>query len=169
MTVIVRKLEQRRPWDESPTSRLDEIQADVLNSLITDDNKLSVFELDQSEEQECRLIAALAIKRHHIVTLDIVNISKDVLAACGIEHEKVCGGTLDSVVNNWHLDLVDLTVSKMIQFVIRIKQEGDFKRYTKPSVEEAIRESVNKNQITTGMLGEKMRASLIKRGIIPSD
>ena len=48
MAIIFRKLNQKRHWDNAPWLEQQDAQADVTKCLATNENRLSVFVLDDS-------------------------------------------------------------------------------------------------------------------------
>ncbi len=101
--------------------------------------------------------------------LDLAIAPETVLEMCGIQGDKVQAETPDSEVNEWHIDLVELTVTKIAELARAIKSEGEIKRYNLGYVKEAIRKSLNTNYIIIEHIDEKLIQSLEKKGIsVPS-
>ena len=69
------------------------------------------------------------------------------------------------MVNQWHVDLVELTVGKIAEFASAIKSKGKFKRYAHKAVKTAIQQSLTTNCIDVEQISEEFISSLIKRGI----
>lgn len=169
MTTIFRKLRQKRYWDRTSWLGADDAQADTTKCLETKENKLSVFVLEEPEAQMERVVAALALSRNNLAHLDLAIAPETVLEMCGIQGDKVQAETPDSEVNEWHIDLVELTVTKIAELARAIKSEGEIKRYNLGYVKEAIRKSLNTNYIIIEHIDEKLIQSLEKKGIsVPS-
>lgn len=166
MSIIFRKLAQKRHWDGKPWTEQDDVQADVVNCLRTKENKLSVFMLDGSSSQIARVVAALAVTRDSIANLDLAIAPSDILAQCGIRTDRAPGQTPDPEVNNWHQDLVDLTILQLARLAVAIRSKGQIKRYNLKKVEEAIRLSLNDNYIQTERINKNLQFSLAKRRIV---
>ena len=169
MTTIFRKLRQKRYWDRQPWLGADDAQADTTKCLETNENRLSVFVLEEPEAQIERVVAALALNRDTLGHVDLAIAPEAVLEVCGIQGDRVQATTPDSEVNEWHRDLVELTVTKIAKLARAIKSDGEIKRYQLGYVKEAIRKSLNTNYIITEQIDEKLIQSLEKKGIsIPS-
>ena len=169
MTVICRKLRQKRHWDGKPWLGPQEAQADAVKCLETSENRLSVFVLDRPEDQTERVVAALALTRDNLAQIDLAIVPVEVLVRCDIQRKRVEGQTSDSGVDGWHEDLVELTVAKIAQLASAIRSEGEVRRYNQKKVETAIQKSLNADYINTEKINRDLVPSLRKRGIIRSD
>ena len=114
-----------------------------------------------------RVVAALALTRDKLENLDLVIAPKEVINTCDIEQCKIQGGTPDSEVNKWHLDLIELTVDKIADLALAIKNEGEFKRYHHAKVEEVIQNSLDNDCIAIDNINRNLKVSLEKKGYIP--
>ena len=84
----------------------DDVPADPLGDLSTLDNKLSVWYVDDAQQNLGRVSAALAAGREKIDKLDYALIDIDTLTRLGIESKKTPGESPDDHANkNWHYDL----------------------------------------------------------------
>ena len=166
MTAIFRKLNRKRYWDNVPWLEQGHIQADATKCLATIKNSLSIFILDESDEKMERVIAALASKRDHLADFDLALFSEDVLQECGIKRRKDQGDTLDREVNDWHEDLIELTMSKVALLASAIKRGGCIKRYNEKKVATSIKNSLSNNFIDPEQIKPKLADSLRKRGFI---
>ncbi len=169
MTVICRKLSQKRHWDGAPWLGPQETQADAVKCLMTSQNSLSVFVLDGPDDQTERVVAALAVTRDSLAQLDLAIAPEEVLVQCDIRRERVPGQTPDSGVNGWHEDLVELTVAKIARLASAIKSEGEIRRYNLKKVGTAIQRSLDADYIGAEHINGKLVQSLRKRGIIHSN
>ena len=165
MTVILRKLSQKRNWDNVSWLNIGCVQADAIKCLVTCENKLSVFVLNDCDEQVERVVAALAAKRDYLTHIDLAIAPEHILPKCGIRTNSVKGETPDLEVNKWHQDLMELTTSKISQLAESIKLEGEIKRYQKSRVERAIKKSLGSNSISIERIGAKLMNSLRKHGL----
>ena len=169
MTTIFRKLSQKRYWDRTPWLGADDAQADTPRCLKTNENRLSIFVLEEPEVQMERVVAALALSRDSLAHLDLAIAPETVLEVCRIQGDRVQAKTPDSEVNEWHIDLVELTATKIAELARAIKSEGEIKRYNLGDVKEAIRKSLNTNYIVAEQINGKLVQSLEKKGIsVPS-
>ena len=114
MTFIFRKLNQKRYWDGAPWLSAGDVQSDVTKCLRTlENNTLSVYVLEKPEVQMDRVVAALALTRDSVTHLDLAIVPESLLDTYEIKRVRVKANTPDSLVNEWHLDLVELTVCKI--------------------------------------------------------
>lgn len=165
MTTIFRKLSQKRHWDRPPWLGAGDCPADAVKCLETEENELSVYRLEDSDVQTDRVVAALALTRDNLAHVDLAIAPEKVLESCGIQHEKVPAKTPDSEVNDWHLDLVKLTVAKIAELATAIRTEGRIKRYQKAEVKAAIQKSLKTESIDVERIKPKLVQSLKKDGI----
>lgn len=166
MSVIFRKLDRKRHWDNKPWLEIDDVQADATKCFETDENKLSVFVLDKPDQQVERVVAALAANRDFLGALDLAIVPEKALELCAIRRANIQGETPDSEVNEWHKDFIELSISKIACLATAIKREGQIKRYQPKQVEKAIQRSLSANYINTDHINASLVTSLKKRGII---
>lgn len=166
MSALFRKLSQKRHWDAESWLEPGDIQADAAKCLATSENKLSVFVLEQPDEQVERVVAALAVTRDSLAHLDTALAPEEILARCGIRRDEVPGQTADFKVNEWHQDLVELTVMKVARFAAAIRGGGEIKRCNWKKVGAAIRQSLNAGYIGPEHVNGQLFQSLKRRGIL---
>lgn len=167
MAMIFRKLSQKRHWDRMQWLEPHETQADAAKCLMTSENQLSIFVLDSPDDQTERVVAALAVTRDNLTHLDLAIAPQEVLARCGIRHDRARGKTPDSEVNDWHENLIELTVEKIARLAVGIKSEGKIMRYNIKKVGAAIQQSLDANYIVVEHINGSMIQSLKNRKIIP--
>lgn len=165
MTTIFRKLRQKRHWDSKPWLGTGDSQSDAAKCLMTDDNRLSVFILENSNVQMERVVAALALTRDNLEHVDLAIAPEEVLEVCGIRHAKVPAKTPDSEVNDWHLDLVELTLAKIAELATAIRNEGKIVRYQRTDVRVAVQKSLRTANIVPGNINPKLVRALGKHGV----
>ena len=147
MSVIFRKLDRKRHWDNKPWLEINNVQADATKCLETDENKLSVFVLDKPEQQVERVVAALAANRDYLCQLDLALVPEEALEVCAIQRANIQGETPDPEVNKWHKDFIELSISKIACLATAIKREGQIKRYLPKKVAKAIKYSLDADYI----------------------
>ena len=165
MKTIFRKLNHKRHWDEEQWLSAGDVKSDATKCLQTVENTLSVFVLEKPEEQMDRVVAALALTRGNLGQVDVAIVPEEILEKCEIKRDRVQAETPDSEVNQWHIDLVELTVDKIAKFASAIKSEGQIKRYAHKAVKTAIQQSLTTNCIDVEQINEEFISTLIKRGI----
>ena len=165
MAVVVRKLSQKRHWDDRAWLDQGDTQADVVKCLYPADNKLSVYVLEHPPRQVERVVAALALTRDHLAHMDLALIPDSILEDCGIQRARKEGETPDPAVNQWHLDLVELSVARIARFAAAIKAHARIERLNSRKVAQAIGQSVTSNFIGREHLSLEMAQSLKKRSV----
>ena len=166
MAVIFRKLSQKRHWDNAPWLEQEDTQADATKCLATNENRLSVFVLDEPDEQAGRVVAALAATRDHLAHIDMAVVPENIIEQCSIQWVGTTGQTLDSEVNGWHRDLIELTIAKITRLASAIKREGQIERYNLKRVGRAIKQSVDADCFGPEHMAGELVQSLSRRGFI---
>ena len=107
MPFLLRAIRRNRWRPELPTwLGSDDVPADPLGDLSTLDNKLSVWYVDDAQQNLGRVSAAIAAGREKIDKLDYALIDIDTLTRLGSESKKTPGESPDDHANkNWHYDL----------------------------------------------------------------
>ena len=166
MRAIFRKLDDKRNWDAQPWLSADDAPADAAKCLRGKENKLSVYALEDPNAQMDRVVAALALTRDFVAKVDLAIVPEKALQPCRIKQDRVQANTPDSEVNEWHLDLVQLTVAKIAELASTIRSEGTIRRYLEREVETVIQNSLKTNKIVVEQVNENLIPSLAKRGIV---
>lgn len=165
MAAFLRKLSQKRHWDDRAWLDQGDTQADVVKCLYPADNRLSVYLLDQPAGQMERVVAALALTRDHLSHMDVAVIPDSVLEECSIQSASMEGETPDPAVNQWHIDLVELSIAKIARLAVAIKARAQIERFSCRKVAQAIGQSVSANFIGREWVSKEMAQSLKKRNI----
>ena len=160
MAEVFRKLRAKSSWYSQPWLPPGAVQADAARCLVTDRNGLSVYKLEDPDEQLKRLIAAIAASRNSVVQLDYAIFPESILTQCQIKQVQEPGELADNEVNQWHVDLVDLSFGKLAEFASAIKKEGKIKRYQKKRVLEAIGASRKSNFLIEERLSLDIKGSI---------
>ncbi len=163
--MILRKLSQRRNWDKEKWLGSDEVQGNALHCLLPKCNRLSIFKIDQKLQRE-RTVAALALTRDNLSYLDLAEFNEELISSLDIRTEEVLANTPDYEVNGWHIDLVELTVSKIARIAISIRNEGKVMRYPQGDVIKFISNSIRDKCINLEEINPQMQSSLRKRNVL---
>lgn len=150
MTYLLRKIDNKVNWDQEPEELkwlYGEIPADLLNDFSTKDNRISVYELDQDQENLERIIAALASNREKADKLDFIIVKKKIIENLDISMEQKNGATPDFEVNGFHIDLAFLTGNKLNKLAREFWLNGEIYRYTPPRILKIIANSFNNGHI----------------------
>lgn len=166
MTFCVRRIDSRRLWDDPLPDEGwlgdRELRADALRDLTTEENKLSIWEVDdESGTSLSRILAAIAAGRQHLAKLDFVLFEFTVVSELEIACERAEGDTFDAGVNARHLHLMQLTAGNLAEFGARIRADGQIKRYPDKKVAQLIRESISRRFIDPARLNPSLARRVI--------
>ena len=147
MGLCVRKIDYKRLWDAPEKDEtwltVSDLRADALRDLPTENNRLSIYEIDgQNGVPLPRVLAALAARRQYLAKLDFIVFDSKVLDELKIDMDKAAGITYDAAVNGCHFDLIKLTAQKLAQFGARIRETGNIDRYSDKKVKGLINDAV---------------------------
>ena len=137
------------------------LQADVLNDLRTKGNKLSVWHIDVDRSNLQQAIVALAANRDYITNLDYVLLEESTLSALDIRIEDSPGETPDDGANNWHCEIVELSLEKLMQLVEVIK-EADHERVTEKKIRKQLLKALDSRRISLDKMNASMASSIVK-------
>ena len=165
MTKIFRKLHNSRYWDKEPWLGTDDVKGDAAKCLMTRESTLSVYVLKDPDEQMERVVAALALTRDSLKNIDWAIVPEAVLDSCEIQRDSVEGGTPDPDVNQWHCNLVKLTLAKIARLAAAIRSQGKIGRCQHKAVGVAIQKSLHANPIDSTQISSDMIDSMIRHGV----
>ena len=165
MTKIFRKLHNRRYWDREPWLGTGDVKGDAAKCLMTEKSSLSVYVLEDPDAQMERVVAALALTRDSLNIIDWAIVPETVLDSCEIQWESVEGTTPDPDVNQWHYNLVELTLAKIAQLAAAIRSQGKVGRCQHKDVEAAIQKSLDTNPIDSTQINSDLIDSMKRRGV----
>ena len=153
MAYLVRQLERKIWLSAELSAEIGGLQADALKNFKTTSNSLSVFILEDKNNEELlhRILSAIASGRNSISEVDYAIFDCAIISIVGIKHFATPGQTADQQVNSLHIDLNNLTASQVIKMAEFISKEGTLSRVSK----KAIQKSISKG-LSSGML-EKNR------------
>jgi hypothetical protein len=126
MALLLRDVRQNRWYKEeaAPFLAADDVPADPVGDLRTQQNLLSVFEVAPDRSNIERIVCALAVGKQEIKDAGYILVDSDLLTDAGIEVRETPGGTADKGVNAWHRDLV-LSGNKLISLTKAVLIHGE--------------------------------------------
>lgn len=160
MPLILRKI--RKPkWYKNPGVpwlKGEDLQADALGDLNSKDNKLSVWLIEDNRSNLERVIAALASTCDSPTNIDIVLLEQNVLDKLSIRWLTTIGDSCDDEINKaFHIDLIQLTATKLFEFAGQIQQNGTKTRFLEKHVVQMLTK-----QISTGNISrDKIKQTLL--------
>ena len=137
-----------------------ELQADALDDLKTTNNTLSVYWVDDSQENLERVVIAFAANRDSFAQVDYALFDKQILSDLNIEFDKSPGDTPDEEVNKWHLDLVELTASKRFELAMKIMVQAQKRRIPKKTIEKRIIKAVKSKQLSLDKMHQNLQTKI---------
>ena len=166
MSLVFRALLNHTPWAKKTEDEEwlpdDDIRADALKSLKSENNALSIYLFD-GESNIDRVIAAYSAARSKVENLDYAIFSEDFLKQINITYtNNAAKGIPDTVVSSWHYDLVQLTGSKVLSLAKVIREHGKINRKSSPEVGKLINQAIDSNIIDKLKLDKNLIADLDK-------
>lgn len=149
-----------------------ELQADALWDLRTLDNTLSVWRVDDDQANLNHIVAALSAnpsslkfpsekQKTSIEAFDYALFDLGLLTELSIKSDSTPGDTLDDAANTtWHIDLKELTASKLVALANGIRGNGTIKRINEWTVEELVADSVRSGRIKLEQLNPVLAKKL---------
>jgi hypothetical protein len=163
VSFVLRKVNKAKWYKNINTSWLPqgELQADVFSSdLRTQNNSLSVWYVDDDRSNFERIVAALVVKQNRLTEFDYALIEFNVTGDLNIRTADVSGDTVDSEVNRWHLDFIELTASKLFNFALAIQAKAEIERVQIPQVEELVKRSFELGYLDNSKIELEMLARI---------
>ena len=145
MALILIKIDWRKWYkpDGVPWLEEGELQADALWDLRQTENKLSGWHIEDDESNLERVVASLAGTRDYLCNYDVILLDRQIVVDLNIKVIKTDGSGKDSSANaQWHLDLVELTVSKIAGLAHALRYKGTLKRFQEGKVQELLNNAV---------------------------
>lgn len=159
MGLVLRKIKKAKWYKHKaiPWLKEGELQADALADLKTTDNNLSFWIVEDDKSNLDRIITALAAKCQYVTNIDFVLLEQSVFDKLKIRYKKSIGDSHDLEINTkWHIDIIELTASKLYELAKEIQENGEKKRYNEKKVTKLIIESINTGKISKTNLQEKV-------------
>lgn len=146
MPFFLRKIKKIR-WktDNEPWLNSGELQADCLSDMVTSGNKLSVYRIIDDKSNLKRVVAALAANCDYLSNLDYLLLKEELLQTIGIKSEETNGTTSDELVNSWHIDLVEISLPKLVNLANTVSKYGEIERIPEINVKQFLAESFRDN------------------------
>ncbi len=154
--LLIRKLERKIWLDKQISENIGGLQADSLKNFRTSNNSLSIFQFDQRNISEVRILAAIASGRDSIAEVDYAIFESNILEQIPIVVEKSKGDTADDLVNDFHIDLVKLTANQICSLAKFIQYNGELKRIPKQKIKNALVEGLSNGSLIKENVNQKL-------------
>lgn len=161
MPFILRKVRKNRWYKSEAESALGkgDVPADPLGDLQTRGNVLSIWRIDDQKSNLDRIACAIAVGADRASNLDYVILDFKYFNKLKLKHEFSRGGTLDSTINDCHIDIQELTGKKLISLTRAFLKHGEVGRKLEKDVLELIKEAIESEQIDS----TKINPAIIKK------
>lgn len=163
MPLILRKIKKAK-WYRNidvPWLKPGELQADALADLKTTGNRLSVWLIQDDKSNLERVIAALASTCDVPTNIDFVLMDQSELQRLGIKWENTKGDSHDEQINHTHhLDLLELTATKLYDFANQIQVIGIKERYLEKTVMRLLIGAIRAGLIPQSKLKDRLRSEI---------
>jgi hypothetical protein len=146
--LLLRAIRKSR-WnkDNFPWLTQDDIQADLLGDLVTSNNTLSVWLVQDDKSNLNEVITALASNRNTISNLDYAIFDISLLESINIKLEVNEGNTHYDKSNRWHRDLIELTANKIVKLAESMLKNSSIERVLEKKISDLIKGAVDNGQI----------------------
>ena len=144
-------------YPDLPWLPQDGIQGDALLDLQTEDNRLSVYRVENEEDTK-QVVIALAANRKNLVNLDYAIFEDSPLVSTGIAIQKQNGETPHDQVNKLHYDLANLTVGSLAVLAQAVAS-GAHTRVPWKNIKAGLQEAMGSGALDEG----KMKPELLRR------
>lgn len=160
-TFLYRIKQENWVFDDCPWCGEGEFPADPLTDLPTKSNKLSVWIVEQDQQNLNYIISALASQRPSAQHYDYVLIEEGVFSDLGIKIDTSIGSTPDDEANHlWHRDLIELSAQKLVALAGQILQQNNYQRILFKDVSEHIQEAVASRRLNLKRVNPDLKKSL---------
>lgn len=149
MPLILRTIRKSKWYKNNNVAWLKqgEIQADALGDLLTKNNTLSVWLVEDDQSNIEQIVTALAASRDTISNLDYAIFQIDLLANANIKIENNEGATPYEKANRFHRDLVELTATKLINLAETILVNSQIERISEKKIGNLLETAVQNREI----------------------
>ena len=141
----------------------DEIQADALWDLKTEDNQLSVWNVEDDQSNLDLVLTAVAANCQFIANVDYVLIDQRILTGLNIQFIQTNGNSPYQAANKWHCDLLDLSAGRLLELAKEIYKNSDSKmRKGDKEVKQLLVSAVTSHHIDTTSLHHELQRQIEK-------
>lgn len=158
MALILRIIRKSRWYFKPDWLSQEDIQADALGDLVTKNNKLSFWHVYKDRSNLERIIAALAAKRDVLSNIDFILFDQYILEENGLKFQQTKGISLDAEANElWHLDLYELSASKLTNLAVAMANSGELKRISEREVKNILANAIATGTIKFDKLSQNLK------------
>lgn len=162
MPFLLRLIKRHRWYIEPAQPFLDagNFPADPLADLNTENNILSVWQIDNGQSNLDRVVTALAANRQFADKVDYALVEQSAVDDLGIQIERAFGQTPDNHANGWHRDLRQLSATNLVGLAKAILDENKRGRISAKEIKRLLRDAVESGHVSFDELQPKLQQSL---------
>lgn len=161
MALLLRQIRKPRWYPVPDWIPQGTLHADPLADLVTKDNKLSVWRVENDESNLAKILVALAGTREAASNLDYVLFDESIVTQANVSIQQSQGQTIFPEANAaWHRDLTELTARKLVALAEFVMQTGVRRRASKPQVITLLMEAVRQGDIDPNALEDSLRQKI---------
>lgn len=160
--MLLRKIRQTR-WITSEHFEWltkDDIQADPLGDLQTTNNDLSLWLVDNPEEDLDQVLTAIASTNQHLSHVDYLLFDEEAITELELDLKETDGGTPYESVNDWHRDITNLSGSQILKLAKTMLAGGEVDRQFEKRMTKLILEAIASGAIAFADLNKDLRKNL---------
>ena len=159
MPLLLRKVTKPK-WNHSldlSWLRQGEMPADPMTDLKTEDNKLSMWHVEDDESNLDQVVTAIAATRDHLENVDCVLLDQRDIVHLDINVGRTAGDTPLSEANLWHCDMAHLSAQKLVELAGVMWERSRAERRLKKAVRQLLVSAVESGRIDSSGLKETLR------------
>jgi hypothetical protein len=138
-----------------------ELLGDPLGDLATHEGRLSVFLIESDKSNVDRVAAAMALTRDKLAHYDYILVDIDALVDAGFVLDYKPGTTPDSEVNEWHIDISQLSDRKVLHLLHIVWDIREYERLYLKDLEKLVVAGAAKGQYTKKRIAsEKIKSRI---------
>jgi hypothetical protein len=167
---ILRKVRKSRWYKSEAESELGkgDVPADPLGDLQTQGNVLSIWRIDDKKSNLDRIACAIAAGAQSSSNLDYVLLDFKHFKKLKLKHEGSRGRTLDSTINDCHIDIQGLTGKKLISLARAFLKHGEVGRMPEKDLLESIKKAIESKQIDPTKIHPEIAKKIKSDRLLPS-
>jgi hypothetical protein len=143
----------------------NELQADALGDIRTQNNELSVWLVPDDKSNLAEVMAALSLSADQVSIVEYALIGLDIVSEKGFEIAENLGQTPFTAANHWHRDLVKLSVGKVFELCELVK-EAQKERCPDREALNYMAQALGSGAVDVSKISDKLQQSLTKKGVL---
>jgi hypothetical protein len=147
---VLRKIRKAKWYkhENVPWLKADELQADALGDLYTENNALFVWFVTNDKSNLQRVAAALAGNCEYLSNLDYALLNIELIADLNMKMVQKAGDSADETANSsWHYDLTELSAVNLIALAKMIFTRGESLRYSEKEICRFLAQGISLKQL----------------------